>query len=442
MKHVPHETDLVIFVTRSHRLFSSLKTSSLVIHTDTASTQSGRQSLSSLRLSSQNPYMSSVISTHLRNRLFAATAAAVVSPCRALSSLRVLPVSSTFRLLSTTPSSLRRPRPFSATATPHIIMTAIQDIEDLHQEALGQGKKSYIDPATGFTVFTELLQLKRGTCCGNKCRHCPYGWDQVPGAPPREAKLTSGDHDTAQAMVTAIMDSAKDANGQVLTREQKKEKKNVPYTRTGDSGTSQLLTGERRSKDDLNFDALGTVDELCSFAGVVHAHLNPDCEYGDLNEWMLDIMSRLFDVGSHVAKPKKIKDDSDDDEEGSSSFDHDGVGGGMDPLHIEQLEEWIIAMTDDMPELTSFILPTGAIAAAHLHVARTVCRRAERRMVPLVKLGTCDPNAMKYVNRLSDFFFTAARWVNFCEGKEEIQYQRDLSKNQRQRVSRTLRDKK
>jgi cob(I)alamin adenosyltransferase len=318
----------------------------------------------------------------------------------------------------------------------------MQDIEDLHQEALGQGKKSYIDPATGFTVFTELLQLKRGTCCGNKCRHCPYGFENVPGAEPREAKLKSGDYDTAQAMVNAILEAARDTNGKVMTRAEKiaTTSKNVPYTRTGDSGTSQLLTGERRSKDDLNFDALGTVDELCSFAGVVHAHLDPDCEYGQLNEWLLDIMSRLFDVGSHVAKPKKL-DDSDD--EGSSSFSPNGVGGGMDPLHIEQLEEWINVMTDEMPELTSFILPTGAKAAAHLHVARTVCRRAERRMVPLVNLGTCDPNAMKYVNRLSDFFFTAARWVNFCEGQDEYQYKREQSKEtQRQRVSRTLQDKK
>jgi cob(I)alamin adenosyltransferase len=220
----------------------------------------------------------------------------------------------------------------------------------------------------------------------------------------------------------------------------------VPYTRTGDTGTSQLLTEKRRSKDDLNFEALGTVDELYSFTGVVHAHLLPECEYGQLNEWLLDIMSRLFDVGSHVAKPKKINDSHDDDkddDQDSSSFSPDGVGGGMDPLHIQQLEEWINIMTEEMPELTSFILPTGATAAAHLHVARTVCRRAERRMVPLVQLGTCDPNAMKYVNRLSDFFFTAARWVNFCQGQQEIQYRRQQSKEtQRQRVSRTLQDKK
>ena len=384
--------------------------------------------------------MSSVIITHFRNRLVAATAAAVVvSPSRALSSLHVIPVSSSFRLLSTTTSSIRSLSTVTATPTPITMTSALQDIEDLHQQAIDQGSNKYIDPATGFTVFTELLQLKRGNCCGNKCRHCPYGWDQVPGAPPREAKLESGDFDTAKAMVDAIMEAAKNnvnTNGFVAPR------KNVPYTRTGDTGTSQLLTGERRSKDDMNFDALGTVDELCTFVGVVDAHLLPDCEYGSLNEWLLDIMSRLFDVGSHVAKPKKLDDDN-DNEEGSSSFSPNGVGGGMDPLHIHQLEEWINIMTDEMPELTSFILPTGAKAAAHLHVARTVCRRAERRMVPLVQLGTCDPNAMKYVNRLSDFFFTAARWVNFCEGKEEIQYQRQQSKEtQRQRVSRNLRDKK
>lgn len=331
------------------------------------------------------------------------------------------------------------------------------DIEDLHFLALKQGSRTYFDPETGFTVFTDLAHLKRGTCCGNKCRHCPYGFENVRNGTKRPAKLRSGDFDKAQEMILAIQEgkpimqaSLPSPNGAVVSStrlavsssKQKQQtqqqrvafststttEKNVPYTRTGDGGTSQLGTGERRAKDDCNFEALGTVDELCSIVGVVHAHLEDNVDYGTMSELLLDVMSRLFDIGSHVAKPTK------------TAFSPNGVGDGFDAQHVNDLEEWINTMTDDLPELTSFILPTGAKAAAHLHVARTVCRRAERRMIPLVRDDkTCDPNALRYLNRLSDFFFVAARWVNFCHDQDEIQYQLDsATMTQRQRVSRSL----
>jgi ATP:cob(I)alamin adenosyltransferase len=213
-------------------------------------------------------------------------------------------------------------------------------------------------------------------------------------------------------------------------------KKNVPYTRGGDKGTSQLLTGERRSKADDAFEAMGTVDELCSVVGVAHAELTErGRDYGELTLYLLEIMSRLFDIGSHVAKPKKTYD-SDSDDEG---FSADGVGGGFDYHHIEDMEDWIDSYTEALPELTSFILPTGSKSAAQLHVARTVCRRAERRVVPLVQAGVCDPNALKYLNRLSDFFFTAARYINFVEDQAEVLYclpQKDAT--QRNRRARNL----
>jgi cob(I)alamin adenosyltransferase len=253
-------------------------------------------------------------------------------------------------------------------------------------------------------------------------------------SPGSESSINSGG-------TSSVVSAEKDNGNVVLTngRRPKTTEKNVPYTRGGDSGTAQLGTGERRRKDDCNFEALGTVDELCSVVGVAHAHLLENCEYGQLNEQLLDVMSRLFDVGSHVAKPRRQRKEEEEDEDKVATFTPNGVGGGMDPLHIDQLEEWINEMTEELPELTSFVLPTGAKSAAHLHVARTVCRRAERCMVPLVAAETCDPNAMRYMNRLSDYFFTAARWVNFCEGREEIQYQRQQNKDkQRQRVSRPL----
>ena len=433
----------------------------------------------------------------------------------------------------------------------------IPDIEDfhrIHENALSRAESTYKDPETGYTVFTELTHLKRGKCCGNRCRHCPYGWEKVrppggyrsgswrkrnnsrldpsippppvqpiPGAPV--AKLKSGDKEQAQTMVQEILERA----GKPVEDKQKVKKalhleenddddlsstsssssssysssssssvetnerniphpkptsitvqavkdvlttttttsstssaattasattesseptntnptKNVPYTRTGDQGTAQLGNGERRSKTDDAFEAMGTVDELCSFVGVAHSHLlnsskSKSC-YGELPVRLLDVMSRLFDVGSHVAKP-------------STTFVPNGIGDGFDANHVDDLEEWINEMTHDLPELTSFILPTGAPVSAALHVARTVCRRAERRLVPLVvHHQTCDPNALKYLNRLSDFFFVSARWVNYKEGQEEIEYKLDIydcaepevtsqqqNEDQRERVVRSL----
>jgi len=375
----------------------------------------------------------------------------------------------------------------------------IDDIEEIHKNAMLRGSTTYIDPATGFTVFTELAHLRRGKCCGSMCRHCPYGWENVKAtgggegaaaaAPPRkEGKLRSGDATSARRLLAKLNADVPVANasstasplyvssGVIKSRpndeyaeeiasdiescvpfmnnaEQKRDakkaagkggrhggkctSKNVPYTRGGDNGSSQLFTGERRSKSDITFEAMGTVDELCCVAGTVHAEIMASTgdddvmQYGELFDWLLDVMSRLFDVGSHIAKPPKLKDDGDsdsDDDEGTAGnqpkFESDGVGGGFDAAHIERLEEWIDVMTDELPELTSFILPTGGRASAQLHVARTVCRRAERRTVGLVEEGVCDPNVLRYLNRLSDFFFTAARWTNYCENREEIQYRR------------------
>lgn len=323
-----------------------------------------------------------------------------------------------------------------------VTATMIVDIEDLHNKAVQRGEKTYIDPATDFTVFTELAHLERGVCCGRQCRHCPYGWINVPGVTPRrEAKAQSGDKDDCQRIADKLVLLQHDADtdnddqcdelhqdqatlvkgrggrhGGALTR------KNVPYTRKGDTGTSQLMTGERRFKDDAAFEAMGTVDELCSVIGVAHAELVASGaeRYGNLEQYLLDIMSRLFDIGSHIAKPRKVTDDDSDNEE--ESFQADGVGGGFHMCHIEDLEEWIDLYTEELPELLSFILPTGSKLAAQLHVARTVCRRAERRCVGLVEQKVCDPQALKYLNRLSDFFFSAARYANFREDTPDLLY--------------------
>lgn len=357
---------------------------------------------------------------------------------------------------------------------------AITDIEELHRKAILDKQSTYIDPSTGFTVFTELAHLKRGKCCGNMCRHCPYGYANVQGlnngrshSENNNALAKSGDREGTALLVGKIMDGTyydytTERNNNTRYREpsiidqetvreiddEPKEPpikgkggrsggtftaKNVPYTRKGDTGTSQLFTGETRSKDDVLFEAMGTVDELCCIVGTVYAELmkhndamatttttvaagtsSSTVSYGELPEQLLDVMSRLFDVGSHIARPSKQQTEEDqtpNNKQNSSSFPSH---------HVDTLEEWIDTMTEQLPELTSFILPTGSPASASLHVARTVCRRAERRMVPLIRdHECCDSNSLAYVNRLSDYLFTAARYVNYCEGKDEVQYRRE-----------------
>ena len=361
-----------------------------------------------------------------------------------------------------------------------------QDIEDLHELALLSKSTTYIDPKTGFTVFTEYAHLKKGKCCGFQCRHCPFGWENVQVRDEngkiirRQPRVRNGDEEGCKRLIEEIesgkylsqrisncevdsddesdeeiCDQQIDQNKDLSIGEEKSQKKtggryggehtnkNVPYTRGGDYGTSQLLTGERRYKDDAAFEAMGTVDELCSVVGAAHAEfLQSTDDYGNLKEWLLDIMSRLFDIGSHLAKPKK--EAKEEDENGKEiTFRADGIGNGFALEHIQILEDWIDEMTDKLPELTSFILPTGSKLSAQLHVARCVCRRTERVVIPLMRAGVCDPNALKYLNRLSDFLFSAARWSNFCAGQDEVQYKRHIrGARQRNRFVVNLQEEK
>lgn len=378
----------------------------------------------------------------------------------------------------------------SSSPSPTAIIT---DIEDIHRQAILDKQSTYIDPSTGFTVFTELSHLKRGKCCGNQCRHCPYGWSNVKNergefVTDSSARVVSGDRERTGLLVKRILngtyydieeddkcndtsftscdtDNVAEENSKQMNTNINQSKtpkhikgegkggsaggtltsKNVPYTRKGDKGTSQLFTGERRKKDDVLFEALGTVDELCSVVGVVYADLSSSIEkkqktsnnkseddsnrlYGDLPDQLLDVMSRLFDVGSHIATPQKTTNNQQQEQTTNEAITNvKSRNNSFHNHHAAVLEEWIDTMTDELPELTSFILPTGSIASAQLHVARTVCRRAERRMVPMVQdEQTVDPAALSYINRLSDYFFTAARFVNYCEDRDEVQYRREV----------------
>lgn len=178
------------------------------------------------------------------------------------------------------------------------------------------------------------------------------------------------------------------------------------YTRTGDDGTTGLGTGERRDKFDLRVEAYGTVDETNAAIGV--ARLATAGAHEVVDAMLLRIQNDLFDFGADLCTPPGGKDP------------------GYEPLRIvasqvDRLEQEIDLLNAELSPLRSFVLPGGSPAAAHLHVARTVARRAERLMVALSK----TPNeivgepALKYVNRLSDFLFVASRYVN-AKGANDV----------------------
>lgn len=174
---------------------------------------------------------------------------------------------------------------------------------------------------------------------------------------------------------------------------------NKIYTRTGDNGTTALGTGERRLKYDLRVSAYGTVDEANACVGLVRVNLGD--EHKALDAMLSRIQNDLFDLGADLATPDT------------------GEKLEYEPLRIidtqvERLEADIDTLNSDLKPLRSFILPGGSVAAAHLHMARTVSRRAERLMVELGEQPGEHINAaaLKYINRASDFFFVAGRVVN------------------------------
>lgn len=309
------------------------------------------------------------------------------------------------------------------------------DIEDAHLAACRRGETLYLDPATGLSCFTEVAHLQRGVCCGNRCRHCPYGWQNVRnarhGTKPTPAKLPSGDKVASARLLRDEFGLLSDGtvvatNGGGRTT---MIQKNVPYTRRGDAGKSRLPSGENRQKDDPLFEAMGTVDELCSFVGVCHAHLVATFPDDPLtNDWLVDVMSRLFDIGSLIAAQKQQRVETDDDNDDSNDDDNDDDDDDDDvrdsfASHVTRLEQWIDDLTARLPNLTSFILPTGSILSAHFHVARTVCRRAER-------LNLHQPYSI-YLNRLSDFLFTAARYANHLDRRPDLRYVKPPGSSQR-----------
>lgn len=177
------------------------------------------------------------------------------------------------------------------------------------------------------------------------------------------------------------------------------------YTRTGDKGQTGVIGG-RVDKDDVRVEAYGTVDELNCFVGQAMSFMNGE-KYADLLADMLNIQHELFDCGSDLAllkqdlRPYKVTAEM-----------------------VDQLEAWIDKYDAETQDLTRFILPGGSAVSSALHVCRTVCRRAERRVVTLAKEQPINDEVRRYLNRLSDLFFTIARTANAREEVADVEYVR------------------
>ncbi|KHJ88936.1 ATP:cob(I)alamin adenosyltransferase [Oesophagostomum dentatum] len=181
-----------------------------------------------------------------------------------------------------------------------------------------------------------------------------------------------------------------------------------PGRGTGDSGKSSLFNNERRWKDDDAFMAIGNTDELASLLGVCRELAAKD-DIPELVELLTRLQCCLQDVNAHLATPPQSSEKRKDQTKMDSAM--------VDWIHAE-IDRW----GDQVPPVKMFILAGGGVTAAHLQLARSVCRRAERSVVPLVRAEEADPQAMKFLNRLSDLLFVLGRYATMKTGHEEVTY--------------------
>lgn len=177
------------------------------------------------------------------------------------------------------------------------------------------------------------------------------------------------------------------------------------YTKTGDKGKTSIIGG-RVSKDDPRIEAYGTIDELNSFTGQA-VFLAKEAGFKELYEQLLEIQHELFDCGSDLAYAKQDENKY-------------KVTAAM----ISKLEKWIDELEMENPPIERFILPGGSGLSSALHVCRTVCRRAERLTVTLWRTSEINSQVRMYLNRLSDYFFVAARNANVRSGVPDVEYVR------------------
>ena len=265
----------------------------------------------------------------------------------------------------------RLARTAARTARPEIPPAAVE----AHAAAVARGLQTYDDPTTGYTVFTELAHRARGGCCGRMCRHCCYGWRNVRGfateKPTRASRV---------------------------------------YTRKGDGGRARLV-GSRDAetpKFATVYEAVGDVDELGVKLGIAAFHTTVEEGGVDVRSRLLKTQALLLDAGATLT----VVDRSGDGAYASAARD------AFDDAEIAALEEEVDALDAALPPLKNFVVATGPLACLALHDARVVCRRAERhvwrRAEELREEQLADDAARvaavaKFLNRLSDYLFVAAR---------------------------------
>ena len=256
-------------------------------------------------------------------------------------------------------------------ARPEIPPAAVE----AHAAAVARGLQTYDDPTTGYTVFTELAHRARGGCCGRMCRHCCYGW--------RNVRAFAAEKPTRASRV---------------------------YTRKGDGGRARLV-GSRDAetpKFATVYEAVGDVDELGVKLGIAAFHTTVEEGGVDVRSRLLKTQALLLDAGATLT----VVDRSGDGAYASAARD------AFDDAEIAALEEEVDALDAALPPLKNFVVATGPLACLALHDARVVCRRAERhvwrRAEELRKEELADDAARvaavaKFLNRLSDYLFVAAR---------------------------------
>lgn len=185
--------------------------------------------------------------------------------------------------------------------------------------------------------------------------------------------------------------------------------KSALYTRTGDAGETSLVGGKRIAKDSLRLESYGTIDELSSHLGRLAADKGIDEE---LRSELKQIQNEMFNIGSYLATAVEPNTEP-------------VCPSLADGARLQRLEGWIDALDGQTPAMHAFVLPGGHPAAADAHIARTVCRRAERAIIALSRSEYVDPAVLRYINRLSDYLFAAARYINFINGVEEVVWTQD-----------------
>ena len=184
------------------------------------------------------------------------------------------------------------------------------------------------------------------------------------------------------------------------------------YTKTGDGGSTALVDGSRVKKDSKRIEAYGNVDELSSVLGLIAS--GQDCP-DEIKGEITHIQHVMFEIGGYLATPQPQ--------------DSERVLPGIKE-ETEKIEGWIDSLDERLPKLNSFIIPGGTELGCRCHQARTVCRRAERHIIALGTTEYVDPEVVAYINRLSDYLFVAARYMNFIAGVEETAWRPALLKKQ------------